>query len=140
MEARMREIGGSTAIFFFTSPSTDFCFGFFSSINETLSTSRRGGDEGFGTPFGGGALLVASLFCGSFFFEASLVLTAAGLGAAVLRAGSFLPAVLLLAFVAILFRQIFAHCSCILSRASFLRFLLSMHRRVDFLRFGFFHA
>jgi hypothetical protein len=48
MQARMREIGGSTAVFFFTSPSIDFGFGFFSSINETLSTSRRGASEGFG--------------------------------------------------------------------------------------------
>jgi hypothetical protein len=140
MEARMREIGGSTAVFFFTSPSTDFCFGFFSSINETLSTSRRGAGEGFGTAFGGGAVLVAGVSCGSFFFEASLVLAAASLGAEVLRAGGFLPAVLLVAFVAILFRKFFVHGSCILSRASFLRFLLSMHCVVDFLCFGFLYA
>jgi hypothetical protein len=140
MEARMREIGGSTAVFFFTSPSTNFCFGFFSSINETLSISRREAGEGFD----GGTLpvvgFVAGLSSASFFFGATLDLAMAGLGTAVLRVAGFLAAVLLVAFVAILFREIFVHGSCILSRASFLRFLLSMHCVVDFLCFGFLYA
>src|SRR4029077_4559144 len=131
MEARMREIGGSTAVFFFTSPSTNFGFGFFSSINETLAISRREAGEGFGAAFGGGALVVVGFVAGlssaSFFFGAPLVLVTADLDTTALRVAGFLAAVLLLAFVAILFRKNSVHGSCILSRASFLRFLFSMH-------------
>ena len=140
MEARMREIGGSTAVFFLTSPSTNFCLGFFSSINETLSISRREAGEGFD----GGALplvgFVAGLSSASFFFGAPLVLVTADLDTTALRVAGFLAAVLLLAFVAILFRKNSVHGSCILSRASFLRFLFSMHGVVNFLRFGFLYA
>jgi hypothetical protein len=39
-DARIREIGGKTARFGFTSPSAIFLVGFFRSISETLSASR----------------------------------------------------------------------------------------------------
>jgi hypothetical protein len=105
MEARIREIGGRTVVFLFISPSPDFCFGFFSSISETVSTSRRAGDGDFGATLGAGAAAtggaVACLGSGSFFFGATFDLTAAGLAAAAFRAAGFFVAVLLVDFVAI---------------------------------------
>ena len=41
-DARMREIGGRTSRFGFTSPSSAFLRGFFLSMSEMLSTSWRG--------------------------------------------------------------------------------------------------
>jgi hypothetical protein len=51
-EARIREIGGSTVVFFFASPSAIFFSGCFLSISETLSTGARGGAAGFGAAAG----------------------------------------------------------------------------------------
>src|SRR3954469_3148259 len=64
-DARIREIGGRTVLFFLVSPSVGF-FGAGLSINETLSTSRR---AGFGAAAGAG--LAAGLCSGSFFLGAT---------------------------------------------------------------------
>lgn len=50
-DARIREIGGSTVVFFFVSPSVIFFSGCFLSISETLSTGARGA-AGFGAASG----------------------------------------------------------------------------------------
>src|SRR6202048_724141 len=153
IDARMREMGGSTVLFFFTSPSSDFFFGFFSSMSETLSTSRRGVGEDFGATFAAGGSgtcafvaaagcgFAAGLCAGSVFFTtfafaaAGFVLCApdplAGLCAAGLRA-------VLLVVLAGIFKIV--HGSCLLSRAGFGRVLFSVHGVVNLLRFGFLHA
>ncbi len=50
-EARMREIGGKTVRFGFTSPSSVFFLGFFRSMSETLSASRLEGGAVSGADF-----------------------------------------------------------------------------------------
>src|SRR6266487_1223466 len=85
--ARMREIGGRTPVFFFNSPSFSGFFAvFFSSIRETLSTSRCGDDGGaFATGgwaasvfFGGAGRCARAGLC-SVVFLAGLTFEAAGL-------------------------------------------------------------
>ena len=120
IDARIREIGGKTAVFFLTSPSSDFFAGGCLSINETLATFRRAGGAGLadsgageadfaaGAVFAGGAAFTAAGTCArgaalcsaSFFFGATFPLAAVDFGAAVLRAAGF-AAVLLVVFVAI---------------------------------------
>ena len=112
IEARIREIGGRTVVFFLTSPSSAFLALGRLSINETLSTFRRGeaGTAGAGAgfaaltgAFAGGAACErgAGLASGSFFFGATFGLAACDLGAdVVLRAADF-AAVLLVVLVAI---------------------------------------
>src|SRR5690242_2395250 len=55
-DSRMREIGGSTVVFFLISPSAAFFCGCFLSINETLSAAGRDGVAGFGAGFAGAAV------------------------------------------------------------------------------------
>ncbi len=104
----MREIGGKTARFGFTSPSSGFLLVFFRSMSETLSASWLGGlavsgadSEGGGVPgFGAGATSSFNFCFGSFVFA-----EAAGLrAAAVSRAAGLRVAVLLLVLVAIVVR------------------------------------
>jgi hypothetical protein len=107
-EVLIREIGGKTARFGFTSPSSVFLLRFFRSMSETLSASRVEGRAVSGADFesegvrglAGGATS-SFIFCfGSFVFAA-----AAGLReAAVPRAAGLRVAVLLLVFVAIVVR------------------------------------
>ena len=107
-EARMREIGGKTARFGFTSLSSAFLLGFFRSMSETLSASRIGGRAVSGSDFDGGGVCDLALgatssfiFCfGSFVLAAAVGLRAA----AVPRATRLRVAVLLLVFVAIVVR------------------------------------
>ena len=107
-EARMREIGGKTARFGFTSLSSAFLLGFFRSMSETLSASRIGGRAVSGSDFDGGGVCDLALgatssfiFCfGSFVLAAAVGLRAA----AVPRATGLRVAALLLVFVAIVVR------------------------------------
>jgi hypothetical protein len=101
----MREIGGKTLRFGFTSPSAAFLLGFFRSISETLSASRLDGRSVSGADFDGAGMAgvvagaASSLnFClGSFVLAAADGLRAAGVpGAPGLRV-----AVLLLVLLAI---------------------------------------
>src|SRR5438876_6614765 len=105
-DARMREIGGRTSRFVFTSPSSAFLRGFFLSMSEMLSTSWRGAGATSAVTFadggcGGFAGAPAdSASSSSFFFEV-LAFEAGGLwAAAALRAAGLRVAVLLLVFVA----------------------------------------
>ena len=106
-EARMREIGGKTVRFGFTSPSSVFLAGVFRSMSETLSASRverraiSGVDEGTdGVPGLAVGPTSSFIFCfGSFAFPAD-GLRAAGPP----RAAGLRVAVLLLVFVAIVVR------------------------------------
>jgi hypothetical protein len=113
-DARIREIGGRTVVFFLISPSAAFlCVGCLS-ISETLGTFRfgpgaaglaaAGAAEVFGAGFVGAAACErgAGLASGSFFFGTTFDFDAAGLLAAVvvLRAADF-AAVLLVVLVAI---------------------------------------
>jgi hypothetical protein len=119
MEARIREIGGKTVVFFLTSPSSDFLAGGLLSIKETLSTVRRAtgafgvtgvvaagfaADAVFaaGAGFTAGACARGAALCSaSFFFGATFDLEAVGFTAPVLRAAECFAAVLLVVFVAI---------------------------------------
>jgi hypothetical protein len=101
-------MGGKTARFGFTSPSSVFLLGFFRSMSETLSASRVEGRSVSGADFesegvrglAGGA---TSFF--NFCFESFVLAAAAGLrAAAVPRAAGLRVAVLLLVFVAIVVR------------------------------------
>src|ERR1043165_5392231 len=105
MEARIREIGGRTVVFFFGSPSSAFLAVGLLSINETLSTFRRGvagvagaaggveaGFAGFAGAFAGGAAAwerEAGLASVSFLFGATLGLAASGFADMGLRAADF---------------------------------------------------
>jgi len=108
-EARMREIGGKTVRFGFTSPSSAFLPGFFRSMSETLSASWVESRAVSGAAFESGGVrdLAAGatssfIFCfGGFALAAAAGLRAA---AAVPRAAGLRVAVLLLVFVAILVR------------------------------------
>src|SRR5882762_8517515 len=84
-DARIREIGGRTVLFFFNSPSPDFLRGFFSSINETLSTSRRG--AGFGETLVVGSGACAGLAGNSTFAFFSTLALAGDLGGATALTG-----------------------------------------------------
>src|SRR5581483_1431387 len=108
-EARIREIGGKTARFGLTWPSSAFLLGFFRSMSETLSASRfegravsgAGFDPGEVRGFVAGAASSFNFCFGSFVLAAA----AAGLRAAVVSRGAGLRvAVLLLVFVAIVVR------------------------------------
>jgi hypothetical protein len=106
-EARMREIGGKTARFGFTSPSSAFLLGFFRSMSETLSASRVEGRAVSDVDFEGGGVpgLAAGATSSFIFCFGSFALAAAGLrAAAVPRAAGLRVAVLLLVFVAIVVR------------------------------------
>jgi hypothetical protein len=107
-------------VLFLASPS--FLCGFFSSIRETLSTSRRAGfnsvfaaASGAACSFVAGTWVRAGLEGSSAFLAgaAILALTAAGLGAAeafaVLGAAGFRAGVLLVVFVGIPVSKNFAH-------------------------------
>jgi hypothetical protein len=104
----MREMGGKTARFGFTSPSSVFLLSLFRSMSETLSASRLEGRAVSGADFEGGGVrgFVAGatssfIFCfGSFALAAAAGLEAA----AVPRAAGLRVAVLLLVFVAIVVR------------------------------------
>src|SRR4051812_25043893 len=112
-DCRIREIGGSTVVFFLTSPgSAFFLFGSLS-ISETLATLRRGaGAAGFSegaaaAGLGGAACFAGAawvravgLASGSFFFGAGFDFDTAVRAAGALRAAGF-PDVLLVVFVAI---------------------------------------
>src|SRR6266446_9256103 len=115
-DARMREMGGKTSRFVFTSPSSVFLRGFCLSMRDTLSASWRGAGAVCGATFADDGSAARSLTgapappCGgsasvfSFFFETLDTGSAAGLWAAVvLRAADLRAAVLLLVFVAMLF-------------------------------------
>src|SRR2546430_1908491 len=97
-DARMREMGGKTSRFVFTSPSSAFLRGFFLSMRDTLSASwRTAGAVCGATVVDDGSASVFSLFFGT--LDAGAV---AGLwAAAVLRTAGLRTAVLLLVFVAI---------------------------------------
>jgi hypothetical protein len=91
-DARIREIGGSTVVFFLISPSVAFFCGCFLSISETVSTGARcatglladlASAARGGVDFGADAGLCA---CSAFFFET------AGLCATGLRAAGFFAA------------------------------------------------
>jgi hypothetical protein len=104
----MREIGGKTARFGFTSSASAFLLGFFLSMSETLSASRVEARAVSGADFesGGvrglaGGATFSFIFCfGSFVFAASAGLRVA----AVSRAAGLRVVVLLLVFVAIVVR------------------------------------
>ena len=117
MEARMREIGGRTVVFFLASPSSVFFVEGRLSINETVSARRGvvGGGAADGAAGGSGFTVFAGAFAGteacerkaglasgSFFFGAATFgLAAVDFdGDVVLRAADF-AAVLLVVFVAI---------------------------------------
>lgn len=114
-DARIRDMGGSTVIFFFASPSPAFFAGRLS-IKETLSTSRRG-TTGLGGAFAAGAGadgFATGLCSGSFFFDPTFAFDAAGLWAgAPFRAAVFFATVLLVVLVAIRFCKIVVHGSCL---------------------------
>jgi hypothetical protein len=107
-EARIREIGGKTARFGFTSPTSAFLLGFFRSMSETLSASRVEGRAVSGADFDGGGVgglapgaTSSFIFCfGSFVLAAAAGLRAAGVPCA----SDLRVAVLLLVFVAIVVR------------------------------------
>ena len=112
-DLRMREMGGRTSGFVFTSPSSVFLRGFFVSMRDTLPASWRGAGAVCGATFADDGSAARSLTgapappCGGsasvfrFFFETLDTGAAAGLWtAAVLRAAG-LRAGLLLVFVAI---------------------------------------
>src|SRR5262249_9791152 len=61
-DARIREIGGRTVVFFLISPSAACFCGCFLSISETLSTGVRWVAAGFGSGFAAGA--GAAVFAG----------------------------------------------------------------------------
>ena len=107
-EARMREMGGKTARFGFTSPCSAFLLGFFRSMSETLSASRVEGRAISGADFEGGALRGLGAGATSSFnlcFGSFALAAAVGLRAAVVpRAAGLRVAVLLLVFVAIVVR------------------------------------
>ena len=109
-EARMREIGGKTARFGFTSLSSAFLLGFFRSMSETLSASRVEGRAVSGPDFDGGAGAVCDLAPGAtssfiFCFGSFVLAAAVGLrAAAVPRATGLRVAALLLVFVTIVVR------------------------------------
>ena len=107
-EALMREIGGKTARFGFTSPASAFLLGFFLSMSETLSASRVEGPAVSGADFESGGVpgLAADATSSFIFCFGSYALAgAAGLrAAAVPRAAGLRVAVLLLVFVAIVVR------------------------------------
>jgi hypothetical protein len=105
----MREMGGKTARFGFTSPSSVFLLGLFRSMSETLSASRLEGRAVSGADFegAGGVRGFAAGATSSFIFrfESFALAAAAGLeAAAVPRAAGLRVAVLLLVFVAIVVR------------------------------------
>ena len=104
----MRDIGGKTARFGFTSPSSAFLFGFFRSISETLSASRVEGRVFSGADFGaGGAPDLAAGATSSFIFcfgSVALVVAPGLRAAAIPRVACLRVAVLLLVFVAIVVR------------------------------------
>src|SRR5712692_1122284 len=114
-DARMREMGGKTSRFVFTSPSSVFLRGFFLSMRDTLSASWRGAGAVCGATFADDGSAARSLTgapapaCGgaasvfSFFFGTLDAGSAAGLWAAVVLRAAGLRAVLLLVFVAMLF-------------------------------------
>jgi hypothetical protein len=107
-EVLIREMGGKTARFGFTSPSSVFLLGFFRSMSETLSASRVEGRSVSGADFesegvrglAGGATSSFNFCFGSFVLAAAAGLRAA----AVPRAAGLRVAVLLLVFVAIVVR------------------------------------
>ena len=107
-DARIREIGGKTARFGFTSLSAIFLVGFFRSISETLSASRVEGRAVAVSDFESGGVPALSIgatssftFCfGSFAFAGTAALRAP----ADPRAAGLWAAVLLLVFVAIVVR------------------------------------
>jgi len=107
-EARMREIGGKTVRFGFTSPSSVFLLGLFRSMSETLSASRLEGRAVSGADFEGeGVRGFAAGATSSFIFcfgSFALALAAGLEAAAVPRAAGLRVAVLLLVFVAIVVR------------------------------------
>ena len=81
----MREIGGKTARFGFTSPSPAFLLGFFRSISETLSASRVEDRVVSGADFGAGGvpgLAAGATFSFIFCFGSVALVAAAGLRAA----------------------------------------------------------
>jgi len=105
----MREIGGKTARFGLTSPSSAFFLGIFRSMREMLSASRledrpvsEAGFESGGVGFTAGATSSFSFCFGSFVLAAAVAgLRAAGAPRA---AAGLRVAVLLLVFVAIVVR------------------------------------
>jgi hypothetical protein len=107
-DALIREMGGKTVRFGFTSPSSIFLVGFFRSMSETLSASRVEGRPVSGGDFESGAVrglaggaTSSFIFC----FGSFVLAVAAGLrAAAVPRAAGLRVAVLLLVFVAIVVR------------------------------------
>ena len=144
MEARIREIGGRTVLFFFNSPSPDFLRGCFSSIKETVSTPRRA--EGFASSCAGSGragVFLAGAGAGSDGFAADSTFAffstfgfAADLGESAaltsLRGTGFFVAVLLFVFVAIGICENLLHGSTI--RAILLSAILSMYHLVNFAR------
>jgi hypothetical protein len=104
----MREIGGKTARFGFTSPSSTFLVGFFRSISETLSASRLEGRAVSAAGFEAGAVrgfVAGATASFSFCFGGFVLAAAAGLRVAgVPRAAGLRVAVLLLVFVGIVVR------------------------------------
>jgi hypothetical protein len=107
-EARMREMGGKTAPFGFTSPSSVFLLAPFRSMSETLSASRLEGRAVSGADFEGGGVrgfVAGATFSFIFCFGSFALAAAAGLEAAAIpRAAGLRIAVLLLVFVAIVVR------------------------------------
>src|SRR5438270_1237033 len=102
-DARIREIGGSTVVFFLTSPSAIFFCGCFLSISETLSTGVRGVAAAFGCGFavaaGCAVVFVGAWACAGFACDftgsfVTLPFAAVGLwcAAAGLRTAVFFPA------------------------------------------------
>ena len=113
-DARIREMGGKTARFVFTAPSSIFLRGFFLSISETLSASCRcAAAVAPGSAFFGGSspdLAVGAASATSLstsFLESFVLGEAAGFGAVGLRSAPTVfgaglrVAFLLLVFVAI---------------------------------------
>src|SRR6266705_3108116 len=148
---RSFEIGGSTVLFVFTLPSFDSLCAFALSISETEGPAFAGASFAEGSSVtsrsvftGAAAGVRAVFFCGSAFLGAGFAFETAGLRAtAGLIPAGFRVAVLLVVLVGII-KDLF-HGSCILSRASFLRFfflrfLFSRNGIVNFLRFRFVHA
>src|SRR5205809_494656 len=145
---RSFEIGGSTVVFVFTSPSFDSLCVFALSMSETEGGTLAG--FGFGEGFGAtscsvyaaAAAVDAVFFCGSAFLGAGFAFETASFRAMAGFAGLRVPVLLIVLFGIM---KNLSHGSCILSRASFQRFffpryLFSRNGAVNFLRFHFIHG
>jgi hypothetical protein len=104
----MREMGGKTARFGFTSSSSAFLLVFFRSMSETLAASRLEGRAVSGADFETGGVrgfAAGATSSFNFCFGSFVLAAAAGLrAAAVPPPAGFRGAVLLLVFVAIVVR------------------------------------